>query len=160
MSQTDVPRTVSTIDELRALTGQEIGVGPWFRVTQEQVDTFAELTGDHQWIHVDPERAAASPLGGTIAHGFFTLALLPRLSRDRSGVRLDLKQKMGLNYGLNRVRFPAPVRVGRRIRLRTTLLSVEELSPNEYQVSYRQAIEVEGQAKPAMVAETLSRLYF
>jgi acyl dehydratase len=128
-------------------------------VTQERVNAFADLSGDHQFIHVDTERAAETPFGGTIAHGFLTLSSLPLLSRDRTGVKLDLKPKMGLNYGLNRVRFPAPVRVGKRIRLRTTLVSVDEVSPNVYQTVYRQMVEIEGEPKPAMVAETVGRTY-
>jgi acyl dehydratase len=151
--------TVSSIDELQRYVGQEISVGQWFEVTQERVNAFADLSGDHQFIHVDVERAAGTPFGGTIAHGFLTLSSLPILSRDRTGIKLDLKPKMGLNYGLNRVRFPAPVRVGKRIRLRTSLLSVEEVSPNVYQTVYRQTVEIEGEAKPAMVAETVGRTY-
>jgi acyl dehydratase len=151
--------TVTNIDELKGYVGQEIGVGQWFEVTQERVDAFAELSGDHQFIHVDIDRAASTPFGGTIAHGFLTLSSLPLLSRDRTGVQLDLKPKMGLNYGLNRVRFPAPVRVGRRIRLRSMLVSVDEVSPNVYQTVYRQTVEIEGEPKPAMVAETVGRTY-
>jgi acyl dehydratase len=153
---------------LKALEGQELGVGDWVRVTQEQVDAFAELTGDRQYIHVDPARAAQTILGGTVAHGYFTLSLLPRLNAARADPRLDLGGRMRLNYGLNRVRFPAPVPVGARIRLRTTLLSVEEVNPgagpdggpDAVQVALRQTIEVEGQTKPGMVAETLTRTYF
>jgi acyl dehydratase len=151
--------TVTSIDDLKGYVGREIGVGQWFEVTQERVDAFADLSGDHQFIHVDRERAASTPFGGTIAHGLLTLSSLPLLSRDRTGLQLDLKPKMGLNYGLNRVRFPAPLRVGKRIRLRTTLVSVEEVSPNVYQTVYRQTVEIEGEAKPAMVAETVGRTY-
>jgi acyl dehydratase len=152
-------RTVTTIDQLRELVGQEIGVGQWVEITQDQVNQFADVTGDHQYIHVDPERAAKTPFGGTIAHGFLTLSMLPLLSRDREGVKLDLGVKMAVNYGLNRVRFISPVRVGRRIRMRSKLLSVDEVSPNVYQTIYQQTVELEGSDKPAMVAETIGRLY-
>jgi acyl dehydratase len=152
-------RTVTSIDELKGFIGQEIAVGQWFEVTQDRVDAFAELSGDHQFIHVDTKRAAETPFGGTIAHGNLTLSSLPLLSRDRTGITLDLKPKMGLNYGMNRVRFPAPVRVGKRIRLRTTLVSVDEVSPSVYQTVYRQTVEIEGESKPAMVAETVGRTY-
>jgi acyl dehydratase len=151
--------TVTSIDGLKQYIGQEIGVGQWFEVTQDRVDAFAELSGDHQFIHVDIQRAADTPFGGTIAHGNLTLSSLPMLSRDRTGIKLDLKPRMGLNYGYNRVRFPAPVRVGKRIRLRTTLVSVDEVSPNVYQTVYRQTVEIEGEDKPAMVAESVGRTY-
>lgn len=114
------------MDEFKALAGREIGVGRWHLVTQEQVNAFADLTGDHQYIHVDPERARQTPYGGTIAHGYFTLSLLPALIATRDGVQINLDARMRLNYGLNRVRFPAPVPVGKRIRVRTTVLSVED----------------------------------
>ena len=152
-------RTVETVDELRGLVGQELGVGPWVEITQERVNTFADATGDHQFIHVDPERAATTPFGGTIAHGYLTLAMLPMLGRDREGIRVNLKQKMLVNYGMNRVRFVTPVKVGARIRLRSVLQAVEEVSPNVYQVTYNQTIEIEGGERPAMVAETLTRVY-
>ena len=152
-------RTVTTIPELRELVGQELGVGPWLAITQERVNAFADVTGDHQYIHVDPERAARTPFGGTIAHGFLTLSLMPLLARERDGVRLDLRPKMGVNYGLNRVRFVAPVRVGGRIRLRTKLLGVEDVGPGVYQLVYQQTVEIEGEARPALVAEAIGRLY-
>jgi acyl dehydratase len=152
-------RTVETIEDLKALVGQELGTGPWLEVTQERVNAFADVTGDHQYIHVDPARAAVTPFGGTIAHGFLTLSLLPLLGRERDGVRIDLRPRMGVNYGLNRVRFVAPVRVGTRIRLRTVLLTVDEVEPKVYQMTYRQTVEIEGEARPAMVAETIGRQY-
>lgn len=151
--------TVETIAELQALVGQELGVGPWLEVTQERVNAFADATGDHQFIHVDPERAAQTPFGGTIAHGFLTLSLLPLLGRDREGVRVDLHPKMVVNYGLNRVRFVSPVKVGARIRLRTTLLAVDEVGPQIYQLTQNQTVEIEGGERPAMVAESLTRVY-
>lgn len=152
-------RTVETIDELRALVGTELGVGPWVHITQDRVDSFADATGDHQFIHVDPERAATTPFGGTIAHGYLTLSLLPMLGRDRDGVRISLGEKMIVNYGSNRVRFISPVTVGSRVRLRTALQAVEEVSPTVYQLTYGQTVEIEGGARPALVAETLARAY-
>ncbi len=152
-------KTVESIDELKQHVGEELGVGQWLEMTQERINSFADVTGDHQFIHVDPERAAKTPFGTTIAHGFLTLSLLPMLGRDREGVKLDLKQKMGINYGLNRVRFVAPVRVGKRIRMRTKLLSVDEVGPNIYQLINQQTVEIEGEEKPAMVAESISRMY-
>ena len=154
------PRVVRTVAELRDLVGQEIGVGPWVEITQERVNQFADATGDHQYIHVDPERAKQTFFGGTIAHGYLTLSLIPFLSQGRDGVKIDLGGRMTVNYGLNRVRFPAPVRVGKRVRLRTTLLAVEEVGEQAVQITQRQTVEVEGEEKPACVAETLSRIYF
>jgi acyl dehydratase len=150
---------VTTIDELRGLVGQELSVGPWLEITQERVDAFAEVTGDHQWIHVEPVRAAASPFGGTIAHGYLTLSLLPLLGADSEGVRLELGSRISVNYGLNRVRFITPVRVGKRIRLRAMLLAVEVVADGVYQLVQQRTVEIEGEARPAMVAETISRLY-
>jgi len=152
-------RTVETIEELKTLVGQEIGVGPWFEVTQDRINAFADVTGDHQFIHVDPERAAKTPFGTTVAHGFLTLSLLPMLGKDREGVKVDLKQKMVVNYGLNRLRFVSPVKVGSRIRLRSTLQAVDEVSPGIYQFTNVQTIEIEGGERPALVAEMLSRYY-
>jgi len=153
------PKIVATIDELKVLAGQELGVGQWLEITQERVDAFAEVSGDHQYIHVDPERAASTPFGGTIAHGFLTLSLLPTLRRDWLGITVDLHPKMSINYGLNRVRFISPVRVGKRIRLRSRLLKVDDIGPNVYQLTYEQSIEIEGEDRPAMVAETVGRAY-
>ncbi|MCC6179540.1 MAG: MaoC family dehydratase [Chloroflexi bacterium] len=154
-----VTRTVETVEQLRMLVGEELGVGPWLEITQERVDAFADATGDHQFIHVDPERAAKTPFGGTIAHGYLTLSLLPMLANDREGIRLDLHPTMTVNYGLNRVRFVRPVRVGARIRLRTVLQVVDEIEPTIYQLTYQQTVEIEGGDKPALVAETLARVY-
>ena len=145
---------------MKELVGQEQGVEDWIEMTQEHVNAFADVTGDHQWIHVDPERAAASPLGGTIAHGFLTLSLLPLLRQQQwEGIKVDLRPKMGINYGLNRVRFISPVHVGKRIRLRTRLLGVDEVQPNVYQMTYQQTVEIEGEERPAMVAESIGRSY-
>ncbi|HEU5315208.1 MAG TPA: MaoC family dehydratase [Chloroflexota bacterium] len=158
-----------TLDELKAKVGQELGVSAWLTITQEQVNTFADLTGDHQYIHVDPPRAAQTPFGGTIVHGYFTLSLLPGLNEQTiGGPGINLGGRMSVNYGLNRVRFPAPVPVGTPIRLRTALKDVEDVNPGQgpdgkpqaVQVTLTQTIEVQGSEKPAMVAETLTRVYF
>ena len=152
-------RTIETIDELKQLVGQELGAGEWVPITQERVNAFADVTGDHQYIHVDPERAAATPFGGTIAHGYLTLSVLPLLRQDWEGIKVDLHPKMGINYGVNRVRFITPVRVGKRIRLRTRLLGVDDVAPDIHQMTYQQTVEIEGEERPAMVAETIARLY-
>jgi acyl dehydratase len=142
---------------LQHLVGTEIGVSDWMEITQERVDAFADATDDHQWIHVDPVKAAAGPFGGTIAHGFLTLSLTVTLS---SQVELDVgSPRMALNYGLEKVRFPAPVPVGSRIRTRIGLVSVTDVEGG-IQVNRQVVIEVEGGEKPAMVAETVSRYYY
>lgn len=150
---------IQDVEQLKALIGQEVNVGPWYEVTQERVNAFADATGDHQFIHVDPERAAQTPFGGTIAHGFFTLSVIPYLAQGGNGLKLELPLLMGVNYGLNRVRFPAPVRVGKRIRLHSRLQSVEEVAPNVLQLIYEQTVEIEGESKPGCVAESVVRLY-
>jgi acyl dehydratase len=142
---------------LKGRVGTDLGFSEWMEITQERVDAFAEATGDHQYIHVDPELAAQTPFGGTIAHGFLTLALVVPLTAQ---VQVDVGQpRMGINYGLDRVRFPAPVPVGSRIRARVALDSVEEVSGG-IQMKRTVTVEVEGGGKPAMVAETLTRLYY
>ncbi len=144
------------IEEMKASLGAHLGYSDWHEVTQEQVNRFADATGDHQWIHVDPERAAReSPFGGPIAHGYLTLSLAPVLLGEVYGVS---GVAMGVNYGCNRVRFPAPVPVGSRLRLGATLQSVEEI-PGGAQVVLVLSFEVEGQAKPSCVAETVYRFY-
>lgn len=147
-----------TIDELRALTGQEVGASGWVEVTQERIDRFAEASGDRQWIHVDPERARReSQQGKTIAHGFLTLSLLSELSREAVEVKGDFR--MRINYGLNRVRFPAPVPVGARVRAHFTLLSVEDF-PGGAQLTWSAVVESEGGGKPAVAAEWIVRYYY
>ncbi|WP_151446475.1 MaoC family dehydratase [Lacisediminimonas profundi] len=149
-------RVIETLGELRELVGQEVAVSDWVEITQQQVQTFAEATGDHQWIHLDVERARReSPYGGTIAHGFLTLSLLPRLMN--SAVQMK-DVKMAVNYGLNKVRFPAPVPVGSRLRARMTLQSVEDI-PGGAQVTWLVTVEREGSDKPVCVAESISRRY-
>jgi acyl dehydratase len=142
---------------LKALAGQEVGVSDWIEVDQRRVDLFAEATGDHQWIHTDPERAAReSPFGGVIAHGYGTLSLTPALIDQVMPVE---KLTMGVNYGLNKVRFPAPVPVGKRVRLRVFMKNTREIRGAILTVM-ELTIEVEGQDKPACVAETLGLYYF
>jgi len=137
--------------------GTEIGVSDWMKITQDRVNAFADATDDHQWIHVDLEKAAVGPFGGTIAHGFLTLSLTVTLS---SQVAFDVgSPRMGINYGLEKVRFPAPVPVGSRIRARVGLVSVIDVEGG-IQVNRQISIEVEGMEKPAMVAETVSRYYY
>ena len=149
-------RRFETLNDLVACVGQEVAVSDWVTVTQEKVNRFAEATGDHQWIHVDVERARAGPFGAPIAHGFLTLSLLP-LFFDTA---FELGQAgMGVNYGLNKVRFTAPVPVGSRLRGRMTLLSATAIDGNGVQMTWNVAIEREGSDKPVCVAESLARRY-
>jgi acyl dehydratase len=152
-----MPRVeIRDLQELRRQIGREVAVSDWLPVTQERIDLFAEASGDRQWIHLDPSRAAAeSPFGGTVAHGFLTLSLLPRLAADT----LVLPEaKLTVNYGLNRVRFPSPVRAGQRIRAHFSPAAIEDV-PAGVQLTWRVTIEAEGSEKPACVAETVSRRY-
>ena len=141
--------------DLQALVGLEIALSDWLRVDQARIDQFAQATGDHQWIHVDPGRAAAGPFGATVAHGFLTLSLLPLFAEQ--GLAID-DVRMGINYGLNKVRFMAPVRVGSRLRARFVLLEWQPLEGGA-QLTMQVTIELEGSAKPACVAEAVSRRY-
>ena len=147
-------RTFESVAELVAATGETIGQSDWVTITQDEVNLFADATGDHQWIHVDPERAAKGPFGTTIAHGFMTLALLPRLQHQIYTVK---GIKLGINDGLNKVRFPAPVPVGSRVRANTSLVSVEDLGDGAVQATMSTTVEIEGSAKPACVAESIVR---
>jgi acyl dehydratase len=147
--------TITGIDELRAAVGRDLGVTDWREITQAEVDAFADATGDHQWIHVDPERAARSPLGGTIAHGLFTLSLAPAMTDSLLSFE---GFAFALNYGYNRVRFPGPLPVGARVRLRARLANVEDI-PGGAQVTILQTFEREGVDKPVCVAESLARVY-
>jgi acyl dehydratase len=150
-------RVIDGVAELRGLVGQEVGLSEWFTVTQERINGFAEMVEDRQWIHCDADRARAeSPYGTTIAHGYLTLSLLSHLLAQAVRVRGPFSRR--INYGLNRVRFPAPVPAGGRIRARCTLQAVEEV-PGGFQVAWAVTMECEGQPKPVMVAENLSRLY-
>jgi acyl dehydratase len=134
-------------------------VGDWHTVTQAEINAFAEATGDHQWIHVDVERAKSGPFKGTIAHGFWTLSAAPFIMRGGQGVEVRLPRGMGINYGLNKVRFISPVHVGKRIRGHSKLLSVEEIQPGVIQQVSELTVEIEGESKPAMVAESITRSY-
>ncbi len=147
--------------DFQTKVGTETHVGEWLTVTQERINQFAEATGDFQWIHVDQEKAnAASPYGGTVAHGFLTLSLLPYLAeRVNPDKPLHPDVKMGVNYGLNRVRFPNPVKAGAKIRSRSELISVEEVK-GALQLINKITVEIEDEPKPACVAEMVSRLYF
>jgi acyl dehydratase len=144
--------------KLKAMLGRELGVSEWFLIDQARVDAFAACTEDRQWIHVDPERAAAGPLGGTVAHGYMLLSLIPHLMRDVS--LLALKHRMTLNYGLDRVRFILPVRVGSRVRNTAVLKSVEKRGFRKVLIKIENTMEVEGGTKPAMVAELLALIVF
>ena len=144
-------RVFTTLDEIAAASGEQLGSSDWITIEQDRVDQFAQATGDHQWIHVDAERAAGGPFGGTIAHGYLTLSLVPLLGSqvftlDTPGAKL--------NYGVNKVRFPSPVRVGKRVRAHVSLGEVTEL-PTGKQMQLKQVVEIEGQDKPACVAETV-----
>lgn len=149
-------REIASLAALKELIGQEVAVSDWVHITQERVNQFAEATGDRQWIHIDVERSRKeSPFGGTVAHGFLTLSLLPMLME--SAIVMS-SVKMGVNYGLNKVRFPAPVPVGSRIRARMKLLTVEDI-PGGAQVSWEVTMEREGGDKPVCVAESIARHY-
>ena len=145
----------ATLAELQSLVGHELGSSDWLAIDQPRIDLFADATGDHQWIHVDPVRAAAGPFGAPVAHGFLTLSLLPLLFE--TGFAID-DVRLGVNYGLNRVRFMAPVRVASRLRGHFKLLAFEPL-PGGAQLTVQATIELEGEGKPACVAETVSRRY-
>ncbi|GHI03085.1 enoyl-CoA hydratase [Streptomyces cellostaticus] len=147
--------TVNGIDELKKLAGSDLGTSEWIEVTQERIDTFADATGDHQWIHVDPERAKEGPFGAPIAHGYLTLSLFIPLFTELLDVQ-GVTTKV--NYGLNKVRFPSPVKVGSRIRLAARLASVEEV-PGGVQIAVDGTIEIDGGGKPAAVLQSLSRFY-
>ncbi|MHA5047013.1 MaoC family dehydratase [Streptomyces sp. SD15] len=147
--------TVNGLDELKKLAGGDLGSSEWIEVTQERIDTFADATGDHQWIHVDPEKAAAGPFGAPIAHGYLTLSLFIPLFTELLEVE-GVSTKV--NYGLNKVRFPSPVKVGSRIRLVAKLASVEDV-PGGVQIAVDGTIEIDGGGKPAAVLQSLSRFY-
>jgi acyl dehydratase len=147
--------TLTGMDEVRSYVGKELGVSRWVEVTQKDIDAFADVTGDHQWIHVDPERAKSTPFGGTIAHGYYTLSLAPMFSYEMFSME---GFAFGVNYGLNRVRFPAPMPVGGKVRMRAKLVSVDEI-PGGAQILTELTFEREGGEKPVCVAESLARVY-
>ena len=148
-------RTLTGLDELKQAEGEELGVSDWHEVTQKDIDQFADVTGDHQWIHVDPERAKDTPYGGTIAHGYYTLSLAPKLTDEV--MKMD-GFAFAVNYGLNKVRFPSPVPVGAKVRLTAGLKSVEEFAGG-LQLTLSAVIEREGGDKPVCIAEPVYRYY-
>jgi acyl dehydratase len=153
-------REFNSIEDLQPLVGQEVAVSDWITIDQERINRFAEATSDHQWIHVEPERAKAGPFGTTVAHGFLTLSLLPWLTQQAMVIR---STKMGVNYGLNKVRFPAPVPVGSRLRARFKLEKFEMLEAlhgiSGAQLVWEVTVEREGSKKPVCVAQSISRRY-
>jgi acyl dehydratase len=149
-------RTSQNLDELRKMIGQEVGVSEWHPVTQEAINMFADATLDHQWIHVDPERARReSPFRGPIAHGYYTLSLAPYLMANIMAVK---ETKMGVNYGLNKLRFTSPVPIPSKVRMRATLAGIEEIKGG-VQATFNLQFEVEGKEKPSCVAEAIYRYY-
>ena len=151
--------TTTTMAEVPGLVGTELGSSEWHEVTQEHVNLFADATGDHQFIHIDPARAAQTPFGGTIAHGFLTLSLMPLLSSKVPDAPTIEGAKMGVNYGGNAVRFLSPVRSGCKVRGRFKLLSFDEKRPGQWQQTNAFTVEIEGQEKPALIAEWISQVF-
>ena len=149
-------RMFETLQDLAACVGQEVAVSDWETITQQRIDQFAQATGDHQWIHLDPERSAKGPFGTTIAHGFLTLSLLPMFFQSAMEIR-DLK--MGVNYGLNKVRFTSPVPVGSELRARMSLKSIEDIADNGVQMTWLVTVERKGSDRPVCVAESIGRRY-
>ncbi len=149
-------KVFQSLQEFPALVGQEVAVSDWLTITQAQINQFAESTGDHQWIHVDEEKAKAGPFGAPIAHGFLTLSLLPKFYETAMTI---VESRMGVNYGLNKVRFMAPVPVGSRLRARMTLLQCAAIDQSGMQMTWQVTMEREGVAKPVCVAESIVRRY-
>lgn len=149
-------KVFESLDALDTLVGQEVATSDWITVTQEQVNLFAEATGDHQWIHVDVERAKAGPFGAPIAHGFLTLSLVPKFFENAIEIR---NTRMGVNYGLNKVRFTAPVPVGSRLRAHLKLLACDPIENGGRQMAWQVTVEREGADKPVCIAESLGRRY-
>lgn len=148
---------IASLDEIRARVGTEVGLSSWLTIDQGRIDEFAEATEDHQFIHVDPEAAAKSPFGGTIAHGFLTLSLLSRMAAE--GMLVPDGVRMALNYGFDRVRFLAPVKSGSRVRGRFTLDSIEEKAPGQWLLRHTVTVEIEGEDKPALTAVWLGLMF-
>ena len=148
---------VASIEEIRGRVGSEIGVSDWILVDQPAIDAFAEVTQDHQFIHVDPEAAAKTPFGGTIAHGFLTLSLLSRMAAD--AMQRPENVRMGVNYGFEKVRFLAPVRSGKRVRGRFRLDRFEEKNPGQWQFVHNVTVEIEGEDKPALIADWIGLIF-
>ena len=149
-------RNIETLQELAALAGHPISTSDWVTITQEQINQFAQATGDHQWIHIDEERAKAGPFGAPIAHGFLTLSMIPLFFASAIHI---VQTRMGVNYGLNRVRFTGPVPVGSRLRASIKLLRADPVENGGFQFTWEVSTEREGVAKPVCVAESISRLY-
>ena len=151
------PVRTMTIEEVRSYTGQEIGVSDWFTLDQDKINQFADLTEDHMFLHVDPDAAAATPFGSTIAHGLLTLSMMPVMAyQAMPGVS---GTKMGVNYGYNKVRFMAPVKSGKRIRGHFVVQGIEDKSDGRRQITHDVTIEIEGEAKPALVAEWITMVW-
>ena len=148
---------VASLEEIRAKVGSDLGVSPWIAVDQAAIDTFADVTGDHQFIHVDPEAAARTPFGGTVAHGFLTLSLLSQMAAHVMLVPDSLR--MAVNYGFDKVRFIAPVRSGRRVRGRFHLASADEKRPRQWQFVHNVTVEIEGEEKPALTADWIGLIF-
>ena len=149
-------KTFQTLAELADCVGQEVAVSDWLTITQQQINLFAEATGDHQWIHVDPEKAAKGPFGAPIAHGFLTLSLIPKFFESSFEI---IGSRMGVNYGLNKVRFTSPVPVGSRLRARMKLLATQPIDNEGVQMTWEVTVEREGSGKPVCIAESLVRRY-
>lgn len=149
-------KSYETLAELQGLVGEVVGISDWVTIDQQRINTFAEATGDHQWIHTDPERAAKGPFGKTIAHGFLTVSLLPTFMTNAFELR---NVKMGVNYGMNKVRFVQPVPVDSRLRGHFKVQAFEALEGNGAQITYEMTVEIEGAAKPACVAEAILRVF-
>jgi acyl dehydratase len=148
---------IASIDEIREKVGQEVGVSDWILIDQARIDTFAQVTEDPQFIHIDPIAAAQTPFGGTIAHGFLTLSLLSRMAAD--AMLRPEAIKMGVNYGFEKVRFIAPVRSGKRVRGRFVLVAFEEKRPGQYQFTHNVTVEIEGEDKPALIADWIGQIF-
>jgi acyl dehydratase len=148
---------VATLEQIRARIGSEVGVSDWILIDQAAIDTFAKVTDDHQFIHVDPDAASKTPFGGTIAHGFLTLSLLSRMAED--AMLRPEQVKMGVNYGFDKVRFMSPVRSGKRVRGRFRLTRFEERKPGQWQFVHEVSVEIEGEDRPALIAEWIGMIF-
>ncbi len=148
---------VASLDEIRSRVGTSLDPSPWIEIGQPSINAFAEITGDHQFIHVDPEAAKATPFGGTVAHGFLTLSLLSQMAG--SVMLVPDTTRMGVNYGFDRVRFIAPVRAGKRVRGHFTLASMEEKRPGQWQVLHKVTVEIEGEDRPALTADWIGLIF-
>lgn len=148
---------IASLEKIRSRLGSELGASPWIEIRQSDIDTFAAVTGDRQFIHVDPEAAAATPFGGTVAHGFLTLSLLSRMAAEV--MLVPEETRMAVNYGFEKVRFVAPVRSGKRVRGHFTLSAFEEKKPGQWQFVHSVTVEIEGEDKPALVADWIGRVF-